>query len=97
MAELPAPSVIRVRGLTSRFGAQLVHDALDMDVYSNEIFGIVGGSGSGKSVLLRSILGLQKPRAGTVLLAGRELGTLKPAELRHAKAGYGVTDRKSVV
>ena len=58
--------VIRVRGLVNRFGHQIVHDGLDLEVRSNEIFGIVGGSGTGKSVLLRTILGLQVPDAGTV-------------------------------
>ena len=84
-------ALLEVRGLVNRFGRQSVHQNLDMQVLEGEVFGIVGGSGSGKSVLLRSILGLQKPRAGTVLLAGRELGSLKPAELRQVKAGYGVT------
>ncbi len=84
-------TLIEVRGLVNRFGRQSVHQNLDMQVAEGEVFGIVGGSGSGKSVLLRSILGLQKPRAGTVQLAGRELGSLGAAELREVKAGYGVT------
>jgi phospholipid/cholesterol/gamma-HCH transport system ATP-binding protein len=84
-------ALVEVRGLVNRFGQQSVHQNLDMEVQEGEVFGIVGGSGSGKSVLLRSILGLQKPRAGTILLAGRELGSLKAAELRQVKAGYGVT------
>ena len=84
-------TLIEVRGLVNRFGRQSVHQNLDMQVAEGEVFGIVGGSGSGKSVLLRSILGLQKPRAGTVKLAGRELGSLGAAELREVKAGYGVT------
>jgi phospholipid/cholesterol/gamma-HCH transport system ATP-binding protein len=84
-------AVVEVQGLVNRFGSQLVHDGLDMTVEAGEVFGIVGGSGSGKSVLLRSILGLQKPRAGTVLLEGRDITSLGVAELRQAKAGYGVT------
>src|SRR3954466_9466127 len=83
--------VIEVRGLMNRFGAQIVHDGLDMSVERGEVFGIVGGSGSGKSVLLRSILGLQRPQAGKVLLFGRDLTRLSPAELTQIKAGYGVT------
>ena len=84
-------TLVEVRGLVNRFGHQTVHQHLDMTVLEGEVFGIVGGSGSGKSVLLRSILGLQKPRAGTILLAGREIGSLSSAEMRHVKAGYGVT------
>ena len=84
-------TLIEVRGLVNSFGRQSVHKNLDMQVAEGEVFGIVGGSGSGKSVLLRSILGLQKPRAGTVQLSGRELGSLGAAELRQVKAGYGVT------
>jgi len=85
------PAVVEVRGLVNRFGRQVVHDGLDMTVEAGEVFGIVGGSGTGKSVLLRTILGLQAPRAGTVLLDGRALAGLGTAELRAVKAGYGVT------
>ena len=84
-------SLIEVRGLVNRFGAQVVHDHLDMTVEQGEVFGIVGGSGSGKSVLLRSILGLQRPQAGEVLMQGRDLTRLSIAELKEIKATYGVT------
>jgi phospholipid/cholesterol/gamma-HCH transport system ATP-binding protein len=83
--------LVEVRGLVNRFGAQVVHDHLDMTVERGEVFGIVGGSGSGKSVLLRSILGLQRPQAGEVRLMGRPVTQLSPAELKQVKAGYGVT------
>jgi len=83
--------IVEVRGLVNRFGAQIVHDGLDMTVERGEVFGIVGGSGSGKSVLLRSILGLQRPQAGEVRLQGRALNQLNEAELRQIKATYGVT------
>jgi phospholipid/cholesterol/gamma-HCH transport system ATP-binding protein len=83
--------MIEVSGLVNRFGAQVVHDGLDMTVYEREVFGIVGGSGSGKSVLLRTILGLQRPKAGTVRIEGRDITQLADAELRQIKAGYGVT------
>jgi phospholipid/cholesterol/gamma-HCH transport system ATP-binding protein len=84
-------AAVEVRGVVNRFGKQTVHRDLDMRVEEGEVFGIVGGSGSGKSVLLRTILGLQAPRAGTVLLGGRDITGLGPAELRSVKAGYGVT------
>ncbi|MES1156930.1 MAG: ATP-binding cassette domain-containing protein [Alphaproteobacteria bacterium] len=57
---------IRVRGLTTRFGDQLVHDRIDFDVRRGEILGLVGPSGAGKSVMLREIIGLDPPTAGTV-------------------------------
>jgi len=83
--------LIEVRGLVNRFGAQIVHDGLDMTVEQGEVFGIVGGSGSGKSVLLRSILGLQRPQRGEVLMLGRDLTKVSSVELNEIKATYGVT------
>ncbi|HTV78549.1 MAG TPA: ATP-binding cassette domain-containing protein [Steroidobacteraceae bacterium] len=82
---------VEVRGLVNRFGSQVVHDGLDMTVEPAEIFGIVGGSGAGKSVLLRSILGLQQPIAGSVRLNGVDVTGMTRRELRAVKAGYGVT------
>ena len=58
--------VIRVRGLTNTFGEQIVHENLDLDVRRGEIIGVVGGSGAGKSVLMRSIIGLRRPDAGAI-------------------------------
>jgi phospholipid/cholesterol/gamma-HCH transport system ATP-binding protein len=91
MPEPTATSVIRVRGLVSRFGAQVVHDGLDMEVQSNEIFGVVGGSGTGKSVLLRTILGLRAPDAGTVELYGKDVQQLAVADRSALVRSYGVT------
>lgn len=59
-------SAISVRGLVNRFGSQLLHDHLDFDIKRGEIVGLVGGSGSGKSVLMRSIIGLHTPNAGEI-------------------------------
>ncbi|HAJ87545.1 MAG TPA: ABC transporter ATP-binding protein, partial [Pseudomonas sp.] len=59
-------ALIQVRGLVNRFGSQTVHDGLDLDIRRGEILGVVGGSGTGKSVLLRSIVGLRRPNAGSV-------------------------------
>jgi len=81
---------LEVRGLVNRFGEQVVHDGLDMEVQPDEVFGIVGGSGSGKSVLLRTILGLQRPQAGTVRIDGSDITRLSEAQLRPIKARYGV-------
>jgi len=64
--------VIEVRGLRSQFGEQVVHDALDLDVMRGEVLGVVGGSGSGKSVLMRSIIGLKSPDGGTIRVLGAD-------------------------
>jgi phospholipid/cholesterol/gamma-HCH transport system ATP-binding protein len=72
----PAPAddgddvVIRVRDLENRFGEQVVHEGLDLDVRRGEILGVVGGSGTGKSVLMRSIIGLQQPAEGSIEVFG---------------------------
>jgi phospholipid/cholesterol/gamma-HCH transport system ATP-binding protein len=82
--------MVEVRGLVNRFGTQLVHDGLDMTVEPDEVFGIVGGSGAGKSVLLRTLLGLQRPAAGCVRIEGHDITRMSESELRPIKAGYGV-------
>ena len=63
-------AVIEVEGLVTKFGDQIVHDHLSMKLYKNEILGLVGGSGSGKSVLLRSIIGLMPVAQGRVTING---------------------------
>jgi phospholipid/cholesterol/gamma-HCH transport system ATP-binding protein len=84
-------AVLQVKGLVNRFGTQVVHDGLDMTVNRDEVFGIVGGSGTGKSVLLRTILGLQRPQAGVVLIDGQDITRMSTAELRSVKSHYGVS------
>ena len=74
-------AIIQVRGLRNQFGAQLVHQDLNLDLLRGEVLGVVGGSGTGKSVLLRCILGLRRANAGTVRVFGEELLAL-PAERR---------------
>ena len=91
MPEPTPPPVIRVRGLVSRFGAQIVHDGLDMQVLPNEIFGVVGGSGTGKSVLMRTLLGLRAPDGGTVELYGRDVRQLAAVDRSSLVRSYGVT------
>ena len=83
--------VISVRGVVNRFGHQVVHDGLDLDVMPAEVFGIVGGSGAGKSVLLRTMLGLQRPEAGSVAIEGHEVTRASAGELLAVKRRYGVT------
>jgi len=62
--------VVSVRGLFTRFGPQTVHDGLDLDVYRGEILGVIGPSGCGKSVLLREIVGLDRPEKGDIRVFG---------------------------
>ena len=62
--------IIEVRGLSVGFGDNLVLDKVDLDVYRGEILGFVGGSGAGKSVLMRTIIGLLPRRAGTIKIFG---------------------------
>jgi len=64
--------VIKVRGLVNVMGGKLIHDHVDLDVYRGEVLGIVGGSGSGKSVLLRTIVGLNKQREGHIEVFGED-------------------------
>jgi phospholipid/cholesterol/gamma-HCH transport system ATP-binding protein len=71
--ELDSDIVISVRGLRNAFGDQVIHDNLDLDVRRGEILGIVGGSGTGKSVLMRSIIGLQRPADGSITVLGENL------------------------
>jgi phospholipid/cholesterol/gamma-HCH transport system ATP-binding protein len=70
MSEPTDTPIIRIRGLRNTFGAQVVHEDLDLDVRRGEILGVVGGSGSGKSVLMRSIIGLRTPDAGQIDVLG---------------------------
>jgi phospholipid/cholesterol/gamma-HCH transport system ATP-binding protein len=72
MARNERDVVIRVRGLVNQFGPQVIHDHLDLDVYRGEVLGVVGGSGAGKSVLLHTIIGLNKAAAGTVEVFGED-------------------------
>ena len=82
--------VIRVRGLTNRFGDQVVHEDLDLDVRRGEILGVVGGSGTGKSVLMRSIIGLQVPDEGEVTVFGEPMLDRDEEDAKHVRRRWGV-------
>lgn len=85
----PEP-IIRVRNLTNRFGKAVIHEHLDLDVMRGEVLGVVGASGSGKSVLLRSIVGLQRPSAGSINVLGTEVLKADAASLRRVQNRWGV-------
>ncbi len=89
-ADAPA-AIISVRDVVNRFGTQTVHDGVSFDVHAGEVFGIVGGSGSGKSVLLKTMLGLRKPDSGSVEVEGRDITQMSERDLRAVKQRYGVT------
>ena len=82
--------LISVRGVVNRFGDQVVHDGVDLDVMRGEILGVVGGSGSGKSVLMRSILGLREPNEGTIQVLGVDARSRDAVTRRHIERNTGV-------
>ena len=90
IARDPATPVIQVRGLVNRFGEQVVHDGVDLEVRRGEIIGVVGGSGSGKSVLMRSILGLRTPNEGEIEVLGVDARSDDPVTRRHIERNSGV-------
>ncbi|MCJ8190874.1 ABC transporter ATP-binding protein [Sphingomicrobium aestuariivivum] len=82
--------IIEVRGLRNQFGDQVVHSELDLTVCRGEILGVVGGSGSGKSVLMRSIIGLQQPAAGSVRVLGEEMLDRDEDEAKNIRRRWGI-------
>lgn len=81
---------IQVRNLRNQFGTYVVHQNLDLDVRRGEILGVVGGSGTGKSVLLRSIIGLQRPIVGSIHVDGKNTLGLSEAEHHAQRKNWGV-------
>ncbi|MCP1727804.1 phospholipid/cholesterol/gamma-HCH transport system ATP-binding protein [Natronospira proteinivora] len=83
-------AVIQVRGLVNQFGNHRVHDGLDLDVWQGETLGLVGGSGTGKTVLLRTLLALHQPTAGSVKLMGQGMIGVDEARLRARRQQIGM-------
>jgi phospholipid/cholesterol/gamma-HCH transport system ATP-binding protein len=81
---------IRVRGLKNSFGEQVVHEGLDLEVRKGEIIGVVGGSGTGKSVLMRSIIGLQIPEEGEIEVLGRSITDAEEDDDIDIRSRWGV-------
>ncbi len=82
--------VIQVRGLVTRFAGHVVHDGVDLDVHRGEVLGVVGASGSGKSVLLQAVIGLIRPAAGRILVLGHDIVGLTDARRIALQARTGV-------
>ncbi len=85
-----ADSIIEVRGLVNTFGEQTIHQGLDLDVRRGEILGVVGGSGTGKSVLMRSIIGLQQPQGGQVMVFGEPTLDRDEEEVKDIRRRWGI-------
>src|SRR5687768_1023572 len=83
-------TIIAVRGLRNSFGEQIIHEDLDLNVRRGEILGVVGGSGTGKSVLMRSIIGLQTPDAGTIEVLGENMIGREEDEAKNIRRRWGV-------
>jgi phospholipid/cholesterol/gamma-HCH transport system ATP-binding protein len=89
-AQKEKEAIIKVRGLVNAFGDKVVHDHVDLDLYRGEVLGVVGGSGAGKSVLLRTIIGLNKPREGTIEVFGKKTAFAESARMRPLEMRWGV-------
>lgn len=90
-------TVIEARGICNRFGRQVVHESLDLDLYRGEILAVVGGSGSGKSVLLRSIIGLRRPNEGQIKVFGQDLAGLREEQRSLVERRFGVLFQKGAL
>jgi len=82
--------VLSVESLVTRFGAQVVHDGVSFGVERGEVLALIGGSGSGKSVLLREIIGLVRPTAGRIELLGTDVWRSEPYAMDELRAHFGV-------
>lgn len=89
-AQEPAEPVIDIEGVETRFGSHVVHECIDLRIRRGELVALVGGSGSGKSVLLREIIGLQRPAAGRIRLLGSDVWTSDASQLAALRRRIGV-------
>lgn len=81
---------ISIRGLRTQFGQTVIHDGVDLDILAGEVMGVVGASGTGKSVLMRAVIGLVTPTAGTVRIFGKDKASMTRSELNAVEKRYGV-------
>lgn len=82
-------NIIKITVLRTQFGSHVIHDGLDLEVRRGEVLGIVGGSGSGKSVLLNTIIGLNRPAAGTIEVFGTKTNGLSVTAARALRSRWG--------
>jgi phospholipid/cholesterol/gamma-HCH transport system ATP-binding protein len=88
--DMRGANVVEIRGLVNRFGDQVLHDGLDLDIRRGEVLGVVGGSGTGKSVLMRTIIGLNPPAEGDIRVLGHLTRELDDQALRRLQTRWGV-------
>jgi phospholipid/cholesterol/gamma-HCH transport system ATP-binding protein len=84
------PPVVEIENLWTRFGRTVVHQDLNLKIYSGEILSIVGGSGTGKTVLLRQMLGLETPARGSVRVFGEDVSSAEPEQLQQMRNHWGM-------
>ena len=82
--------VVQIQGLWTKFGRTVVHQDLNLDIHAGEILSIVGGSGTGKTVLLRQMLGLESPNRGTVRVFGEDVSTAQAEQLQQMRNHWGM-------
>src|SRR5882724_6037140 len=82
--------VIRVKDLVNAFGSQVIHDGVDLDVRRGEVIGIVGGSGTGKSVMLRTVVGLNQPVSGSIEVLGHDVLHMNDEARHELETHWGV-------
>ncbi len=90
MADDAREVVIRISGLRTEFGSQIVHDGIDLSVYRGEVLGVVGGSGTGKSVLLKEVIGLLQPTDGKIEIFGHCISSSSEETRRALRKRWGV-------
>jgi len=82
--------VLRVSGLATRAGGRVLHRNIDLELHRREVLGVVGASGTGKSVLLKTIVGLMPIESGTIEILGRDIGRMSEAEFARMEDRWGV-------
>ncbi|MEQ1668610.1 MAG: ATP-binding cassette domain-containing protein, partial [Sulfuriferula sp.] len=83
-------TLIQVDNIVTRFGKNVIHDGVSMSVRRGEVVALIGGSGTGKSVLLKEIIGLLRPAAGQIALFGEPVWSVSAADLRALRQRFGV-------
>ena len=85
-----AATVVEVDDIVTRFGDQVVHDGVSFDVFKGTLVALIGGSGTGKSVLLREIIGLQRPTGGRIRLLGTDVWNASEEEMNATRRRFGM-------